>query len=150
MPLKYSLFTLKIASFRNGLVGLEIVGYQLYIQNYDDFCLEVTIFKVFFWNGAWWLHSDFENKICLDFLLNENFDILYSLTTDLWGKEAWCPGFFFAFSKRTQRIILAKEQLDHSYTFWTTVFPRIVSAETILFWNSNPKVTVHKAKGHKT
>ena len=48
MPLKYSLFTLKIASFRNGLVGLEIVGYQLYTQNYDDFCLEVTIFKVFF------------------------------------------------------------------------------------------------------
>ena len=30
------------------MVGLGIVGYQLYIQNYDDFCLEVTIFKVFF------------------------------------------------------------------------------------------------------
>ena len=31
-----------------------------------------------------------------------------------------------------------------------TVFPQIVSAETILFEFGNPKVTVHKAKGHST
>ena len=31
-----------------------------------------------------------------------------------------------------------------------TVFPHIVSAETILFELGNSKVTVHKAKGHST
>ena len=32
----------------------------------------------------------------------------------------------------------------------TTVFPHIVSEETILFEFGNPKVTVHKAKSHST
>ena len=36
------------------------------------------------------------------------------------------------------------------FKFADTVFPHIASAETILFWFGNPKVTVHKAKGHST
>ena len=31
-----------------------------------------------------------------------------------------------------------------------TVFPHIVSAELFFFELGNPKVTVHKAKGHST
>ena len=65
------------------------------------------------------------------------------------------------FANKVMKIsILDKKQglsLSNTYTIWIgskiwdTVFPHIVSAENSSFLNlENPKVTVHKAKGHST
>ena len=65
-------------------------------------------------------------KFLNSYFLNLNPSCSYLLETD---HCVLLPKWF-----THREITLAKGQNGHSYTFWSTVFPHIVSAETILFW----------------
>ena len=130
----------KFACYYNPIVWICILKNKV---TYLMYCITLTTnpaqckgFSLF-----WHLKEHFKTKIYLIQLFSAALMMNKNLYFCQWKKR---PQKYDALEIFSSQEHILTGQLPY------TVFPHIVSAETILFWIWKSNVTVHKAKGHST